>query len=144
MGKWISIARERRDMDKTSRICIVGDKGTLGNAIRKQIVQEGFDNILSCDLPEVDCTSQQAVNAFFAENKPEYVFFLAAISAGIEYKKEVSGRNSSEESADGDQYHIFQPQIRLQKAAECLQCAAVSQFSTDAPQGGVCHPDQSE
>lgn len=74
-------------MEKTSRICIVGDRGALGNAIRTQLAQAGYVNILSCDLPEVDCTSQQAVERYFSENRPEYVFFLAAISAGIEYKK---------------------------------------------------------
>lgn len=74
-------------MDKTSRICIVGDKGALGSAIKSQLLQEGFSNILSCDLPEVDCTSQQAVKQYFEANRPQYVFFLAAISAGIEYKK---------------------------------------------------------
>ena len=74
-------------MDKRSRICIIGDKGALGNAIKHQLKLEGYENILSCDLPEVDCTSQDAVEQYFADNKPEYVFFLAAISAGIEYKK---------------------------------------------------------
>lgn len=74
-------------MDKTSRVCIVGNKGALGSAIKNQLLQEGYVNILPCDLPEVDCTSQQAVEQYFAENQPEYVFFLAAISAGIEYKK---------------------------------------------------------
>lgn len=74
-------------MEKTSRICIVGDKGTLGHAIRRQLQREGYLNIISCDLPEVDCTSQAQVAAFFERERPEYVFFLAAISAGIEYKR---------------------------------------------------------
>lgn len=74
-------------MKKNDRICIIGDRGTLGYAIKKQLIDRGYTNIISCDLPEVDCTSQEQVDQFFNREKPEYVFFLAAISAGIEYKK---------------------------------------------------------
>ena len=74
-------------MEKNARICIVGDKGTLGHAIKHQLQNEGYTNIISCDIPEVDCTSQEQVEKFFQEKRPEYVFFLAAISAGIEYKR---------------------------------------------------------
>ena len=74
-------------MEKNSRICIVGNKGTLGHAISRQLENEGYLDIISCDLPEVDCTNQESVRKFFEINEPEYVFFLAAISAGIEYKR---------------------------------------------------------
>lgn len=74
-------------MDRDAKICIVGDKGTLGHAIWKELQSCGYTNILSCDLPEVDCTNQESVRSFFEKNRPEYLFFLAAISAGIEYKK---------------------------------------------------------
>lgn len=74
-------------MDKYARICVVGNKGTLGQAICRQLEIEGYANIILCDLPEVDCTCQADVKAFFKEHRPEYVFFLAAISAGIEYKR---------------------------------------------------------
>jgi GDP-L-fucose synthase len=74
-------------MNKNSRICVVGDKGTLGRAICKQLLNLGYSNVIGCDLPEVDCTIQKEVQAFFEKEQPEYVFFLAAISAGIEYKR---------------------------------------------------------
>lgn len=74
-------------MDKNSKICVVGNKGILGHAICGQLRAEGYENIILCDLPEVDCTCQADVKKFFMEHRPEYVFFLAAISAGIEYKR---------------------------------------------------------
>lgn len=74
-------------MDKNSRICIVGSKGALGHAIYSILIKEGYKNIIPCDLPEVDCTSQKTVSDFFEQQRPEYVFFLAAVSAGIEYKR---------------------------------------------------------
>lgn len=100
-------------MDKLARICVVGDKGTLGHAICGQLKMEGYENVISCDLPEVDCTCQADVEAFFRINKPEYVFFLAAISAGIEYKRkfpvEVMLKNLQMETnilACSHEYHV--------------------------------------
>lgn len=74
-------------MDKDARICIIGGKGTLGYAILGELQSLGYTNIISCDLPEVDCTRQESVKNFFEKKQPEYIFFLAAISAGIEYKR---------------------------------------------------------
>lgn len=74
-------------MKKDSCICIVGDKGALGRAIYSLLKSKGYLKIICCDLPEIDCTNQSAVKEFFEKEKPEYVFFLAAISAGIEYKR---------------------------------------------------------
>lgn len=74
-------------MRKDIAICIVGDKGMLGRAIWSKLKAAGYTNLISCDLPEVDLTNQVATDLFFKEKRPEYVFFLAAISAGIEYKK---------------------------------------------------------
>lgn len=74
-------------MDKDARICIIGDKGSLGHAIWGKLQSFGYTNMISCDLPEVDCTRQESVRKFFKENRPEYIFFLAAISSGIEYKR---------------------------------------------------------
>ena len=74
-------------MNKKDAVCIVGDKGTLGQAIRKKLIEDGYEQIIGCDLPEVDLTNQAQTEAFFNQHKPDYIFFLAAISVGIEYKK---------------------------------------------------------
>lgn len=74
-------------MELSSKICVIGNKGMLGHAIWKQLTDKGYHNLIGCDLPEVDLCDQRAVEVFFEENKPDYVFFLAAVAAGIQYKK---------------------------------------------------------
>lgn len=74
-------------MDQSAKICIVGHKGMLGHAIWQQLASQGYTRLIGCDLPEVDLCSQEQTQAFFEREKPEYVFFLAAVAAGIQYKK---------------------------------------------------------
>lgn len=74
-------------MNKNSKICIIGHKGMLGHAIWGQLEQQGYLNIIGCDLPEVDLCEQECTRQFFEREKPEYIFFLAAVAAGIQYKK---------------------------------------------------------
>ena len=74
-------------MEKNSKICIVGDQGTLGTAIKHKLLEEGYSNIILCHRPEVNCISEESVDTFFAREEPEYVFFTAALSAGIEFKR---------------------------------------------------------
>ncbi len=74
-------------MEKKSRICIVGSKGVLGHAIWKELEGRGYMNLIGCDLPEVDLCNQSQAKLFFEKAKPEFVFFLAAVAAGIQYKK---------------------------------------------------------
>ena len=74
-------------MNKDSRVCIIGNKGMLGHAIWSKLYAEGYTNLIGCDLPGVDLCDQKQTKDFFEEKKPEYVFFLAAVAAGIQYKK---------------------------------------------------------
>jgi len=73
-------------MDLRSRICVAGSSGLLGHALINQLREAGYDNIILCDLPEVDLCDQKTTDAFFEKTRPEYVFFLAALFGGIEYK----------------------------------------------------------
>lgn len=74
-------------MNSESKICIVGHKGMLGHAIWSILEKEGYTNLIGCDLPEVDLCNQETTKEFFKKQKPEYVFFLAAVAAGIQFKK---------------------------------------------------------
>ena len=74
-------------MNKDSKICIIGHKGMLGHAIWAILEKQGYTNLIGCDLPEVNLCNQECTREFFSQNKPEYVFFLAAVAAGIQYKK---------------------------------------------------------
>ena len=74
-------------MDRNTRICIIGHKGMLGHAIWQQLEERGYGNLVGCDLPEVDLCSQEQASSFFRAEKPQVLFFLAAVAAGIQYKK---------------------------------------------------------
>ncbi|MCM1520254.1 MAG: GDP-L-fucose synthase [Lachnoclostridium sp.] len=71
-------------MEKDSKIYVAGHRGMVGSAIVRELHRQGYNNILTRTHTELDLTDQQAVNAFFAKEKPEYVFLAAAKVGGIE------------------------------------------------------------
>jgi GDP-L-fucose synthase len=70
-------------MNTSEKIYIAGHNGMVGSAIRRKLEREGFDNLLLRDSKQLDLRNQQAVNDFFAEEKPDYVFLAAAKVGGI-------------------------------------------------------------
>jgi GDP-L-fucose synthase len=70
-------------MDKSSRVYVAGHRGLVGSAICRRLRSAGYLNILVRDRAQLDLTSQAAVEAFFAAEKPEYVFLAAAKVGGI-------------------------------------------------------------
>jgi len=70
-------------MEKNARIYVAGHRGMVGSAIVRQLEQQGYDNILTPNSSQLDLRNQQAVQEFFAETKPEYVFLAAAKVGGI-------------------------------------------------------------
>ncbi len=71
-------------MEKKSKIYVAGHRGMVGSAIIRELRRQGYDNIITRTHSELDLTDQQAVNGFFAAEKPEYVFLAAAKVGGIE------------------------------------------------------------
>jgi GDP-L-fucose synthase len=70
-------------MEKGDKIYIAGHKGMVGSAIARALDAKGFKNIVSRTSKELDLRDQQAVAAFFREEKPQYVFLAAAKVGGI-------------------------------------------------------------
>ncbi|TAE51263.1 MAG: GDP-L-fucose synthase [Bacteroidetes bacterium] len=70
-------------MHKTAKIYVAGHRGMVGAAIVRRLQVEGYENIVVRTSKELDLRSQAAVAAFFAEEKPEYVFLAAAKVGGI-------------------------------------------------------------
>lgn len=71
-------------MNKESRIYIAGHRGLVGGAIVRRLEREGHARLITRTHAELDLTSQAAVQAFFAEVRPEYVFLAAAKVGGIQ------------------------------------------------------------
>lgn len=70
-------------MEKWSRIYVAGHRGMVGSAIVRKLQAEGYTNLVLRTSTELDLRNQAAVEKFFAEEKPEYVFLAAAKVGGI-------------------------------------------------------------
>ena len=55
----------------------------VGSAIVRELQRQGYTHILTRTHAELDLTRQTEVEAFFAQEKPEYVFLAAAKVGGI-------------------------------------------------------------
>ena len=55
----------------------------VGSAIVRELQRQGYNNLVLRTHIELDLTRQAEVEAFFAEEKPEYVFLAAAKVGGI-------------------------------------------------------------
>ena len=70
-------------MDKNSKIYIAGHTGMVGSAIMRKLQSEGYTNLLTRSHAELDLLNQKAVEEFFKQERPEYVFLAAAKVGGI-------------------------------------------------------------
>lgn len=70
-------------MDRRSRIFVAGHRGLVGSAIVRRLKAEGYERLILRTSAELDLRNQAAVDAFFASEKPAYVFLAAAKVGGI-------------------------------------------------------------
>ncbi|MEM6424183.1 MAG: GDP-L-fucose synthase [Cyanobacteria bacterium P01_D01_bin.128] len=71
-------------MDVNNKIYVAGHNGLVGSAILRTLKARGFGNFVLRSSRELDLRQQSAVEAFFAEEKPDYVFLSAAKVGGIQ------------------------------------------------------------
>ena len=70
-------------MQADSKIYVAGHRGMVGSAIVRELNRQGYTNIITRTHAELDLTRQADVEAFFAAEKPAYVFLAAAKVGGI-------------------------------------------------------------
>lgn len=70
-------------MEKDSKIYVAGHRGLVGSAIVRGLKAKGYTNIIGRTHKELDLMDGVAVEKFFKEEKPEYVFLAAAKVGGI-------------------------------------------------------------
>jgi GDP-L-fucose synthase len=70
-------------MNPESTIFVAGHRGLVGSAIVRRLRTGGFRNLVLRERRELDLTRQSAVESFFSEARPQYVFFAAAKVGGI-------------------------------------------------------------
>jgi GDP-L-fucose synthase len=70
-------------MNPDSAIFVAGHRGLVGSAIVRRLESAGFHNLVLRGRRELDLTRQDAVERFFAQARPQYVFLAAAKVGGI-------------------------------------------------------------
>jgi GDP-L-fucose synthase len=70
-------------MNKNDKIYIAGHRGMVGSALVRKLESEGFTNIVVRTSKELDLRVQNDVEAFFEQEKPDYVILAAAKVGGI-------------------------------------------------------------
>ena len=70
-------------MEQKAKIYVAGHRGMVGSAIVRALQKSGYKNIIMRTSKELDLRRQDAVEEFFAAEKPDYVFLAAAKVGGI-------------------------------------------------------------
>jgi len=75
-------------MESNAKFYIAGHRGLVGSALMRNLRAKGYTNFVTRTHAELDLIDQAAVEAFFAEEKPDYVFLAAAKVGGIHANNE--------------------------------------------------------
>jgi GDP-L-fucose synthase len=70
-------------IQKDARIFVAGHRGLAGSAIVRKLRSLGYENLLLRTHQELDLEDSGAVDRFFGEQRPEFVFLAAAKVGGI-------------------------------------------------------------
>ncbi len=70
-------------MNESSRVYVAGHRGLAGSAIWRELQRQGFKHLIGRTRQEVDLLDANAVERFYAETEPEFVFVAAARVGGI-------------------------------------------------------------
>ncbi len=70
-------------LSRDARVYVSGHLGLVGSAIVRQFEQAGFTQLVTATRAQVDLCDPQAVDDWFAEQRPEYVIHVAGKVGGI-------------------------------------------------------------
>jgi len=70
-------------LDLDAKIYVAGHRGLVGSALIRNLRSKGYSNIVTRTHKELDLIDQRAVQDFFSQQKPQYVFLAAARVGGI-------------------------------------------------------------
>jgi len=76
------------ELSKNARIYLAGHRGLVGSAIGRELHRAGFSCVITKTHRELDLLNAAAVQDFYSETKPEYVFVAAAKVGGIQANNE--------------------------------------------------------
>ena len=71
------------DVDPAARVYVAGHRGLVGSAVWRHLQSRGFTDLVGRTSAELDLRERGPVDAFFDEQKPDYVVLAAAKVGGI-------------------------------------------------------------
>ncbi len=111
-------------MERKDKIYVAGHKGMVGSAILRKLQAEGYQNIVTRSLSDLDLMNQEAVIEFFKRERPDYVFLAAAKVGGIvannTYRAEFLYNNLMIQNNVIHQSHIFGVRKLLFLGSSCI------------------------
>lgn len=75
-------------MEKESKIYVPGHRGLVGTLLTERLAASGYTNVIVRSHKELDLTRQTEVEHFFEQERPEYVFLVAARTGGVMARQE--------------------------------------------------------
>src|SRR6266498_1354392 len=70
-------------MNENSKIYVAGHRGLVGSSIWRELQRQGFKQLIGLGREKLNLLDGAAVDSFYAEQKPEFVFVAAAKVGGI-------------------------------------------------------------
>jgi len=70
-------------MNLNSKIYVAGHRGMVGSAIVRELIRQGYTNLILRTHSQLDLCNQAAVNHFMEQERPQYIFLAAAHVGGI-------------------------------------------------------------
>ncbi|HVZ76994.1 MAG TPA: GDP-L-fucose synthase [Gemmatimonadaceae bacterium] len=70
-------------MERDSKIYVAGHLGLVGSALVRELRAQGYQRLVHRTRAELDLLRRDAVDAFFREERPDYVLLAAARVGGI-------------------------------------------------------------
>ncbi|WP_010272274.1 GDP-L-fucose synthase family protein [Paenibacillus senegalensis] len=70
-------------MHRNAKIYVAGHRGLVGSALVRALDRQGYKQIITRSKAQLDLRDAQAVDRFFEQEKPDYVFLAAAKVGGI-------------------------------------------------------------
>ncbi len=70
-------------MNKKSKVLITGTGGMVGKILSEELERDGFENLVLINRNNLDLMDREKTIEFFKEQKPKYVFHVAARVGGI-------------------------------------------------------------
>ncbi len=72
-----------RPLDRSARVFVAGSRGLVGSAMCRELVREGFTDVVGPGSAELDLRERRAVLDWFAATRPDVVVLAAARVGGI-------------------------------------------------------------